>query len=164
MKSTMTIGKKLTLTVGSLLLVLAVVGGVSIYNLASLNQATQATVTDPMPGMATVASERAAMLQIRGDMWRHVAMADPTVRAELERDIESAKSTLVAGLDSYEKTITTPEDRALFGKVKEEWQRYSEGYPRVVELSRQGKSAEAAALEHRDVSPVFNEGYPGSPL
>ena len=152
----MTIGKKFTLTAGILLLALAIVGGVSIYNLASLNQTTQVIVTDPMPGMATVAGERTAVLLIRGDMWRHISLADASIRAQLERSIEDEKRKVNEGLQAYEKTITTPEDRAMYEKAKELWQRYSAAFPQVIELSRAGKTAEAEALEHRDVSPVFN--------
>jgi methyl-accepting chemotaxis protein/methyl-accepting chemotaxis protein-1 (serine sensor receptor) len=154
MKSTMTIGKKFTLTAGILLMALAIVGGVSIYNLASENQTTQVIVTDPMPGMATIAGARAAVLQIRGDVWRHIASSDASTKAKLDREIEDEAGKVNADLQAYEKTITTPEDRDLYNKVKDAWQRYAVAYAPALEMSRSGKSAEAEA-QQTQVAPAF---------
>jgi methyl-accepting chemotaxis protein/methyl-accepting chemotaxis protein-1 (serine sensor receptor) len=154
MKSTMTIGKKQTLTAGSLLLALAIVGGVSIYNLASLNQTTQVIVTDPMPGMATIAAVQSSILTMRGDIWKHVAAQDASKKTQLEAKIDDAKGKINGNLQSYEKTISLAEDRALFDKIKDSWQRYSAVYPTMVELSRTGKITEALAYEASQVDPV----------
>jgi methyl-accepting chemotaxis protein/methyl-accepting chemotaxis protein-1 (serine sensor receptor) len=156
MKSTMTIGKKLTLTVGGLLAAMAVVGCVSIYNLARSNQTTQVIVTDSLTGMGSVAEARATILLIRGDIWRHVASSDASTKAQLEREIEDGKGDVAQSLHAYEGTINTPEDRVLFDKVKEAWQRYSAAYGPALELSRAGKSAEAEAQVVREVVPLSN--------
>ena len=141
---------------GGLVVALALVGGVSIYSLANLNQTTQLIVTDPLPGMATIAGAQAAALTMRGDVWRHIATADASTKAQLDREIEDEKTRLAQSLQEYEKTITTPEDRALFEKIKAAWQQYAGAYPAALALSRAGKGAEASSEHNSRATPHFN--------
>jgi len=140
----MTVGKKFALTSGGLVAVMVLVGVISIYNLARLNQVTQLIISDPLPGMDRMAATRAATMTIRGDVWRHISEAGASKKAEMERSIEESKATLSKALQEYEPTITTAEDRALFEKLKPALQRYLDALPGVLALSRAGKSEEAS--------------------
>ena len=156
MASTMTVGRKVSLTATGLLAALAVVGAVSIYNQAELNQTTQLIVTDPLPGMATIGGAQAAVLTMRGDIWRHIATPDASIKTQLDSEIEGRKRAAEEQLQAYEKTITTSEDRALFDTVMAAWQRYASAYPAVLALSRDGKGVEAEAKYTNEVAPVFD--------
>src|SRR5438270_629277 len=57
--ASMTVAKKFFLTTGGLLIALAGVGGVAIYNLASLNKITQLIITELLPGIMTITTHRA---------------------------------------------------------------------------------------------------------
>ena len=65
MTTEMTVGKKFALTSGGLVVVMVVVGAFAVYNLAGLNHITQLIVTDPMPGMASIAAVRSATFEMR---------------------------------------------------------------------------------------------------
>jgi methyl-accepting chemotaxis protein/methyl-accepting chemotaxis protein-1 (serine sensor receptor) len=151
----MNIGKKLVVTCGGLILVMVLVGAVSIYNLSALNRMTQQIITDPLPGMAGIARVQAAALTVRGDVWRYMAEPDASVRAALEPRIDANRNIVREGLQTYEATITTEEDRALFEQLKPAVQRYKEALPEVLELSRAGKTDEARAKYDAEAAPAF---------
>lgn len=134
MQRQLTIGKKLAFTSGALIAGMVLMGGISIYNLAGLNRITQLIITDPLPGMATMAEAHSATMAIRGDVWRHISHTDASKKAESERLFEENKTKLAKALQDYEHTITTPEDRALFDKLKPATQRYLAALPAVLAL------------------------------
>jgi len=152
----MTIGKKFSLTVAGLLAALAMIGGVSLYEMADLNRATQLIVTDPMAGLAIIGEARAAALTMPGEIWRHIASADPSIKAQLDRQIEDLKGSVSERLQAYEKTIAAPEDRARFERIQASWQPYLAAYPAALALSRAGKGVEAESRHTREVTPLFN--------
>src|ERR1700680_885511 len=156
MRQQMTVGRKLALTSGGIVLAMVLVGVVSIYNLAGLNRITQLIITDPLPGMATMATARAATLTVRGDVWRHMSESDPSKRAEIERSIEENKSKSAQALQQYEPTITTADDRALYDRLKPAWQRDMDALPAVLALSRAGKAEQARDKYDSEAQASFN--------
>lgn len=154
MQQQMTVGKKLALTSGALIAGMVLVGSISIYNLAGLNRITQLIITDPLPGMATMAEARSAFLMARGDVWRHVGHTDAATKAECERRFEDSKAKVIKALQEYEPTITTAEDRALFDKLKPLAMHYLDTVPEVLALSRAGKSDEAVKKYEAEAAPL----------
>jgi methyl-accepting chemotaxis protein len=156
MQQQMTIGKKLALTSGGLVVAMLLVGVVSIYNLAGLNRITQVIITDPLPGMATMATARAATLTVRGDVWRHMSESDPSKRAEIERSIEENKSKSAQALQQYEPTIATADDRALYDRLKPAWKQFMDALPGVLALSRAGKAEQAREKYDAEAQASFD--------
>jgi len=152
----MTVGKKLALPSGGLVAAIVLVGVVSIYNLAGLNRITQLIITDPLPGMATMATAQGAALTVRGDVWRHIAESDASNKAETERSIEENKGKVEKALHEYGPTITTAEDRALHDKLKPTWQKYQDALPGILTLSRAGKTEEARNKYMADAKPAID--------
>jgi len=142
----MTIGKKLALTCGGLIGAAAVLSVVAIGGLQRLDEKTQLIVADPLPGIATITQARSAFLRLRGDVWQHLAMPNAEAKEKCERSIGTEAEDLEKALKLYEPTITTEGDRALFTKIRGSWEAYHQRVPAVLELSRAGKSAEAAAM------------------
>jgi methyl-accepting chemotaxis protein/methyl-accepting chemotaxis protein-1 (serine sensor receptor) len=150
----MTIGKKLALTCGGLIAAAALLSVVAIDGLSSLNEKTHLIVVDPLPGMAQIGRVQSAFLSVRGDVWRHIASADAGEKAGCERDIARDRDEANQGLQDYEKTITTPEDRALFEKIQAAWTNYQDKIQGLVALSRDGKNAEAAGKYVAEAAPI----------
>jgi methyl-accepting chemotaxis protein len=151
----MSLGGKFYLTIGALAATLLLVGGVSIHQMSALNEVTHIIVTDPLPGMASIAAVRAAALSLRGDVWQYIASSDPTIRAELDGSMQAQRGVVAEQLKAYAETITLPEDRAIFDRIAAAWSRYTDAYPAVLSLSREGKSTEAALRYNVDVSPLY---------
>jgi methyl-accepting chemotaxis protein/methyl-accepting chemotaxis protein-1 (serine sensor receptor) len=152
----MTVGEKFALLGGGLIVAMVLVGVVSVYDLVGLNRATQLIITDPLPGMATMAGARAATLTVRGDVWRHMSESDPSKRAEIERSIEENKGQAERAMQAYEPTITTAEDRALYDRLKPALQQYMDALPGVLALSRAGKAEQARDKYDAEVQASFN--------
>ncbi len=156
MPQQMTIGKKLALISGALVAGMVFMGGISIYNLAGLNRITQLIITDPLPGMVTMAEAHSATLAVRGDVWRHIGEADAANKASCQRSFEENKAKAIKAMQEYEPTITTPEDRALYDKLKPALQRYLDALPAILALSSAGKSDEAAQKYNAEAAPAFD--------
>jgi signal transduction histidine kinase len=139
----MTVGNKFAWTSSGLIVAAVLLGGVSIRNLALVNEKTRAIIVDPLPGMARISQAEAELLELRGDVWRHIASRDPADLAVIEQEIEELKGKIDHALQEYEKTIFTAEDRGLFQKIGPLWKRYLDMLQSVLELSRAGKDAEA---------------------
>jgi len=152
----MTMGKKLAMVTGGLIAVVLLMGVVAVQSLGSLNQTTVKIITDPLPGLTKITSVRAAVLEMRGDAWRHISSSDAAEMADLDQQITQLKAKADADLQDYQKTIFTPEGRAQFDKIVVSWQRYTEMLDGVLAISRVGsRNAEARAKYVNDGSPVF---------
>jgi len=145
-KQQMTVGRKFALTSGALMALALVLGVVSLYGLASLQRSVQLIVTDPMPGLEKMNAAEAAVLELRGNVWRHIASSDRGDKAKMESTFDNLKRQAEASLAEYEKTITTAEDRTLYEKIKPEYQAYLQSLQRPIELSRAGKLADSHKL------------------
>jgi methyl-accepting chemotaxis protein len=153
----MTVGRKLLLANGGLVVALLVTGAISIFTLGSLNQATQRIISDPMPGMATITRAQAAVLELRGDSWRHISSSDNAEMADLDRSIAAKKAEVEQALREYEKTIATVEDRAVYEKIGPAWQRFYDSLQGVLALSRTSHNDEAHIKYLADANPSFVE-------
>ena len=160
MREQMTLGRKFALASGGLVLATALVGAVSVYDLAGLNRITQLIVTDPLPGISRMATARAAALTVRGDVWRHVAEPDASKKAEIERSIEENRSKSVQAMQDYEPTVTTAEDRALYDRLKPALEQYMDALPGVLALSRAGKPGPAREKYDAEAAPLFETVKP----
>ncbi len=155
MRQQMTIGTKFAFTSSGLVAAMMLVGIVSIYNLAGLNNITQQIIVDPLPGIDRMAAVRAAILTVRGDVWHHISQSDASMKVESERSIEEYKGKVAQGLKEYEPTITTAEGRALYDKLKPGLQRYLDALPGVLALSRAGKTGQARDKYAAEALPAF---------
>lgn len=155
MQRQMTVGTKVTLTCGALVLTIAFLGGFSIYNLKGLNRITQHIISDPLPGTVRMATVQAETTAMRGNVWRHIAEPDPSAKAQMERSIDENKRIAKAMLQEYEGTVTTAEDRGLFQQITTSSQRFEDALPGVLALSRAGKASEARIRYHAEAEPSF---------
>jgi len=155
MKRQMTVGAKIALTSGALMMLAVVLGAVSMWGLGSLEESVQLIVTDPLPGMDTIASVESALLELRGNVWRHIASPDQAGKTKMEATFEDLKHRVETSLNAYEKTITTAEDRGLFEKIGPAYQRYVEAIQTPIELSKAGNTADASAKYVAEANSPF---------
>lgn len=156
MKKEMTIGRKFAVTSGALIAAMALTGVFAIYNLGRLNRITQQIVDDPLPGMATMSSAEASLLAIRGDIWRHIASADLSLKARIENHVETARETVNRSLAAYEKSIHKENDRELFNRLRLSVNRYLEVLPPIIATSRAGDAIEARRRYDETAAPLFD--------
>ena len=150
----MTIGKKFALTCAGLIGAATLLSAVAAHGLSSLNETTQLIVSDPLPGVTTITAAQAAILDVRGDVWRHMASTGAAEKAACDRDIERSERLAQQALQKYDGTITTADDRALQEKVLALWGTYRQKIQGSLALSREGKNADAAVKYTAEVAPV----------
>ncbi|MFN7939568.1 MAG: methyl-accepting chemotaxis protein [Bryobacteraceae bacterium] len=139
----MTIGAKFALTTGALISASAILGVVAVYSLNQLDSKTQLIITDPLPGVEAIARLDSAFLEMRGNLWRHVAAPTNQDKDAMERRNQELNTEYQAALNAYEKTILLPQDRELFNKIAPSWKQYTDAMAKVTALSREGKPVEA---------------------
>jgi methyl-accepting chemotaxis protein len=158
MKSRMTIGRRFLVCSSLPLALMAILGAASLVCIDVLSKSVDAIVTDPLPGVYLASQLDSLVFQFRGDTWKHIAFADAAGKSAIERNQQKIKEKVEDHLRSYEKTVTTAEDRALFGRVQPLYQRYTQAIENaVLPLSRQGKSDEARAQYLQQADPVHAE-------
>ena len=124
MKRQMTIGKKFALTSGGLIVLALAVGIISLYGLASLNGTVQSLTSDSVAGLDRITATQASVLELRGNVWRHIGALDEASRTKMDATFVDLNRQIENDLAEYEKTIFTPEDRALFSKIGPAYRQY----------------------------------------
>lgn len=156
MKLEMTVARKFALTTGSLIAGILLLGGIAHHQLASVNRVTQTIIEDPLPGMARIADVEGQVLELRGNVWRHIASPDATEKADLDRaDAELMRKTKQA-LDAYRGTVHTEADRSLFEGTLTAWEQYQRALDRPLVLSRGGREKEAHAAYLGETAAPFD--------
>jgi methyl-accepting chemotaxis protein/methyl-accepting chemotaxis protein-1 (serine sensor receptor) len=153
----MTVGKKLAL-IGAFLIVLTITLGVStLVGLAGFNKIVKALSEDSLAGVSECSKVESAMLELRGDAWKHIASSDPKTVAEMDREIQRLKEEISVGLVEIEKAIFEDEERQINVKIKPALERYYRAWDAVVVISREGKNQEAAEKYNVEANPAFTE-------
>jgi methyl-accepting chemotaxis protein len=143
MNSRMTVGKKLAL-IGAFLITLTVTLGVStLIGLAGFNKIVTSLAGDSLAGVSECSKVEAALLELRGDAWKHIASADPKTIAEMDQQIQKLKEQINAGLADVEKAIFQDEERQINLKIKPALERYYQAWDGVAVISRTGNNADA---------------------
>jgi methyl-accepting chemotaxis protein len=152
--STMTIGRKLALTCGGLIGAATLLSMIGAQGLRDLHRKTELIITQPLAGIAKIGAFQSAFLEVRGDLWRHLASQDPSVKAACDQNIARLTEAIKTVFQQYEASVTDADDRALFEKEQSLWTSYREKIEGVLALSREGKTAEAVARYDAEALPI----------
>ena len=126
MDSHMTVGKKLTL-IGALLIGLTIaLGSVVLAGLSNYEKVVHSLADEALAGVSVCSKVEANFLEIRGDMWRHVASDEPQDKERMDQEILRLKGAVAAGLKEIQGSIFTDEERALNQKIDPALARYYE--------------------------------------
>jgi methyl-accepting chemotaxis protein/methyl-accepting chemotaxis protein-1 (serine sensor receptor) len=145
MKSQMTIGKKFALTGALLMSLTATLGVVAFVSLSSLEKSVHSLSDDPLAGVSACSKVESSLLEMRGDILKHISSTNANDMAAVEHNIDGLKEAIKRDLGEYEKTIFQPEDRELYSKILPPLERYYRAWDGVLPLSRASKNVEAFA-------------------
>ncbi len=144
---TVSIGKRLTLAFGAVLLLTAVLGGASIFNLARVNGASDELASKWLPGVGATGAARAAMLEYRALEVKHASAADASYRAEYEDKLKEAAAAVAAHLGAHANlTAGGDEDRAVAAAAAAKWKEYLGFAEKVQAFGRAAKAEDAKDL------------------
>src|SRR5208283_4344812 len=118
-------------------------GVASLVGLSSADKSITSLADDSLAGVSSCSLVEADLLEMRGDMWRHISSTDPADKAQLEREIQRLKDQLNTGLTHTRKAIFSDDERELNHKILPLMEQFSRAWDGVVVLSRASRNEEA---------------------
>ena len=152
----MTIGKKFGYTGAFLTVMTIALGTVSLLGLSSAGQSLTSLSDDSLTGVFTCSRVETSLLQIRGDMWRHISSFDAADMAAQEQDIQRQKDQLKIDLAEVQKSIFADEERELNRKIQPPLDQYFRSWDSIIDLSRASKHEEAFKKYVAEASPSYD--------
>jgi methyl-accepting chemotaxis protein/methyl-accepting chemotaxis protein-1 (serine sensor receptor) len=150
----MTIAKKLGLTGALLMSMGAVQAIVGVAALARLGTAVDALAGNALPGLVQCARVEAALNEMRGDILKHAATEDPSVKSEADSNISKLKAAIRKDLGDYEAASAGSARRRRIANAAASIERYLSVCDSVIAVSRAGRNAEAHRLyEEQSTKP-----------
>ena len=156
-QSKMTIGRKFALTGAFLIGMTILLGIATLLGLGSVQRALSSVTEDSLAGVSASSKVESGLLEIRGDIWRHIASTDASQMAQMEREIQRLKDEVNTSLTSLEKSAFTDEERVLAGKIRPAADRYYKAWDGIIDLSRASKNEEANKKYTAEAAPAFDE-------
>ncbi|HWI19472.1 MAG TPA: MCP four helix bundle domain-containing protein, partial [Vicinamibacterales bacterium] len=150
-----TIGKRLMLGFGIVVAIVTLLGAYSAMELRVIQAASDRVVKDSLPGTALSGQILARVKSNLSYTTEHLTATTDTEMQAIEAEVAKTREQITADLARYEQTITQPDDRALFDKVKPARERFVAGFAQTLALSRSGKKDEAHQLFITQVKPAY---------
>lgn len=152
----LTIKTKLYLAFSAILAIMIVLSCYAGYMLKQIDRKTAEIAYNWLPSVSEAHRLNAKTEEFRLQQYYHIIAKDPEKKAQAERTIEKLSNAILASADEYEKLITNEQDRKLFLDGKAQWMNYIQISQKVIELSRQNKSEEAADLMTGEARQTFS--------
>src|SRR5271154_5312206 len=132
MLSKLSIRAKITSVVALLLVAMAGMGLLAVYNMRAINANTVDIATNWLPSVRTLGDLRAGVITYRNVIREHML-------GETIEDKDSAEKILAGVVEGntkirqqYEPMITSPEERALYNDWSKTWDEYKKGTQEVM--------------------------------
>jgi methyl-accepting chemotaxis protein len=135
-----------TKLLGAFALVVAVstvMGLFALAQLGSVNDQGQFIGTSVVPSVRAVGEAQSAASDFRRWQLRHVLADDAAAAGAAETQIASARERMDAVIAEYERLVGSDEDRAVWGRAREQWTTYVRASDPFLAASRRGDSADA---------------------
>jgi methyl-accepting chemotaxis protein len=142
----LSIKAKVTISFAALLIVVAVLGIFSVYELSAVNNTSTEMAENWMPSIDTIGRMNTLAGDIRISETMHVLQTTPEGMADQERLLDTALSAFAALQAKYEPLISSDEERAIYRDFLNYWDRFEESRKQVLALSRQNQNVEARDL------------------
>ena len=159
MRLRFTIKAALTIAFGTLALICAGQGGLSILKLAGIRQSVTEVATNWLPSVIVVNEIKAAAAEVRIKQLRMLIVPETNAQlADNEAQLAASHATLAAARKAYEPMISTPEERALYDSFAGAWSRFERADGEMRRLIGSGQRASALALiGSPDTVNLYNE-------
>ena len=156
MPSKLTIGKKFALT-GTFLIGMSILLGASaLIGIGKMQNVLTSVTNGSLAGVSNSGRVESAILEIRGDIWRHIDSPEGSVKAELEQQIQGLKDQANRDLAELDKEVSTDEERVLEGKIRPGMDRYWAAWNDVAGLSNASKHQAAYQKYMAEGAPAFD--------
>jgi methyl-accepting chemotaxis protein len=153
MSSTLTIGKRFTITSGILVLLSTVLAIIATVGFSSVSRDVQSLSTDSLPGIVYASAMNTDIANMRGDQLRYISATDPAELQKWQESIAANRERLNQDMKGYEASIFEESDRQNMAKVTELVAVIHNAWGKVTPLMQESKNAEALQAFSTEVRP-----------
>lgn len=150
----LSIKAKLYSVTGLIAIILIILGGISIYSLNRINNASEEISELWMKRIDIAGTMDTLVSDYRKEEWAHIAADSPEHMRVREENMRKIARELQDSFDAYEKLIRTEARTENFKKLRAQWEAYLKKSDQFIALSRQDKLTEARALSN-DMADEF---------
>jgi methyl-accepting chemotaxis protein len=150
-----TIKKRIVASFATILVLVAALTITSYILLRQAKDAAHFMTVDAMPGMDAMSQIKGLVGDCQIDVLRDLLAKTPEDHKKFRDAIAAGHDKRDKLRDDYEKSITTSEDRELFGKLKEAAAQYTTFRNQLLDLIDAGKMDEAMQFNVASVRPAF---------
>jgi methyl-accepting chemotaxis protein len=152
--NSLTLGQRISLGFAAVIAVTLVLGLVAFNRFLAVSNAGEYLARDPVPGTIAIINIAGAFKENFGLVQMHISIADKT---KVAASIEANRIQIDQLLQEYEATISAEEDRKLFGTFKEDRAAFVTQFKSVLQLSTEGKVAEAHTLAQTQMLTAYQQ-------
>lgn len=142
---------------GVLALMVFVLGGFALLQMANMRQQSDQVETNWLPSVMAVGEMNQDVLRIRALTLRLLVNRDPQAVAQNEQKITEIKADLHNAEGVYEALIVLPQERVLFDRFKVQEQQYLQRQEQVVGLSKANRLEEAIAVVNGEMNQMADQ-------
>jgi methyl-accepting chemotaxis protein len=140
------IRSKLMVMMGATLALTVTVGAFALWQMASINAQSTVLANRWLPSIEYAGQIDATSRQLQSMQFQHVALSNAADMADMEKRIDATLEELKQAKAIYTRDyLSTPAEQAIFEQLTAAWDRFYAAWPVARELSRNGKTEEAAA-------------------
>ena len=137
---------------GLLALMVFVLGGFALMQMANMREQSDQVETNWLPSVMAVGEMNQDLLRVRALTLRLLVNRDPQAVAQNEQKISDIKKQLHNAQSLYDALIVLPQERVLFDRFKVEEQQYLQRQEQVMAFSRQGQVEEAIKVVNGEMN------------
>ncbi|MBN9697274.1 MAG: methyl-accepting chemotaxis protein [Zoogloea sp.] len=141
----MTISHRLMLIVGTALLGLIAIAGMSYQQIHRVYDAANFSTVNVVPSLLVLSDAEVNTGRLRVRIYRHVLATDPKEMAEIDQSIQAAREAIEKDFKAYEPLLVDAEDRQFLEAERAALHEYNKQVDTLLVLSRQNKTEEARA-------------------
>jgi len=157
----MTIGRKLGMSFGLVVLLMGVVAGVGIWRLSGMN-ANLNNIVDVVSARQLLAAQiQTNLLRVDRSNSNLLLAADQATESEHAANIATYETDMLAQLDQLDK-IATSEGRSIIAQMRTTYTQWKQLRPQWVQLKSGGSDAEATALATSQGGSLIDQAESGA--
>ena len=149
------ISAKLTAAVSLVLLATMISGGLSLWELSTLDDSVIDLATNAMPSIKVLAKLDHDINEFRRCEFQDVLATDKAVMDTWEKRMADTLADLKKDAKTYEPMISYPGEKELYSEFKNNFYLYMDVHEKILVLARQNRNADADALMRGDSSKYF---------
>jgi methyl-accepting chemotaxis protein len=153
----LTIRTKLIVAVAALLVMMAAMGGFSIYAMHAINKQSSVIADHWLESARLVGEIKADTAGYRIAQGYQIMSLSSDETAKLAEEMKAIDGALRAGMASYQPMIATDAARQLFDRFAAEWSAYTADGEKLVELLSKFQNQRAATLFRAESRALFDK-------